>query len=292
MKTKARMRQAICIVCSDDFEYEYKGGRNRRTCDNPECQNTRANFTRKRSRSRAKGELSDDEYPTQYRRINVSEQAGEYKKMTEKELDQLADSHDQWLNHNLNRRTSGPKLEATDVDMEGWEATADQYMEERSEEADGGDVAGFGDLEVSAPDSEPDATDGWVPKFRRREFPDGYSLDDWRGDPRQAESVIPKDKLKAIADWYARNADTAPPITVEPVGRTASDARARELAIKGSADRSEPRKVVDRPAEESDPRPPLVIHPELKVPWVAKPEPKPPFNYLGLKSFLNIHSSE
>jgi hypothetical protein len=63
--TVASLRSIVCVVCGDAFSYPYTGGRNRKTCDRPECVMARSAQNKRRERDTRKTR-SDGYRPADY----------------------------------------------------------------------------------------------------------------------------------------------------------------------------------------------------------------------------------
>lgn len=105
-----RRTTITCVVCGDEYTYEYKGGRKRVTCDGPDCKRKRENFVRAEAR-REVAENPDgepDEYPASIVSLEGAVGHGEVGRLRD-------EFHERYLNRRLRERHAP-------VDPEGREA--------------------------------------------------------------------------------------------------------------------------------------------------------------------------
>lgn len=205
-----------CVVCDGPYEYSYKGGRKRMTCDKRECTNKRGNFTRAQSRKRASGEIPD--YGVKLRPDSL----------TIENQNRIEEEYLAWREFKGNRR---PQSGSSDIDLEGWESRADVD--------DDGHRVFRSDTED---EYEGVASDGsWVRRVNRATLSDGFVGDEERTDSNVIREMRGKSKREheALDHWYQKT-EGAPPKLAADTGYTVLDSSGRPTRVRGSVSQPEP----------------------------------------------------
>lgn len=204
----------VCVVCNQDYSYEYKKGRMRVTC--PEHTEKRRNYTRavKRSSPKTAVPVVDESYPVGYG------DHGDGKLSVEEHENLRAESIDAYL-RDLTRKMRGKSTATYDVDHDGWE--------DKVTASDTGAILIKDDPDDSVADIEEKDRVKWVPAFRVSDWPDGYRLDDKTEPDKKPLDGIPPGKSKAVRAWFARQAPGHIPMTAAYTGRTETKAELKHV---------------------------------------------------------------